>query len=76
LNIELYDLSQDEFEQDDVSAQYPEVVDRIRRAMLEAHEPNLFWDMNNDPLFNYEAACRLNGVEPLDSPWGIEKRRR
>lgn len=76
LNIELYDLSLDEFEQDDVSAQFPEVVDRIRRAMLEAHEPNLFWDMNNDPLFNYEAACRLNGVEPLASAWGNEKRRR
>jgi arylsulfatase A-like enzyme len=76
MQIELYDLSQDEFEQDDVSAQFPEVVDRIRRAMLEAHEPNLFWDMNNDPLFDYKAACRLHGVEPLDSAWGIEKRRR
>jgi arylsulfatase A len=76
MHIELYDLSQDEFEQVDVAGQFPEVVERIRQAMLEAHEPNLFWDKHNDPLFDYKAACRLNGVEPLDSPWGNAKRRR
>jgi hypothetical protein len=39
-----------------------EVVDRIRKAMLEAHEPSPFWDKNNKPLYNAKAACELNGV--------------
>jgi len=59
--IELYDLSKDESEQNDVAGQYPEVVEQIRRAMNEAHVPNPFWDKTNRPLYNAKAACEVTG---------------
>jgi len=74
LNIELYDVSNDEGEQTNVADQYPEVVDQIRQMMLEAHTPNPFWDKDNEggigDLFNTRAACDLNGVEPMTTKWG------
>lgn len=65
MHIELYDLESDEGETTNVASQYPEVVEQIRKAMLEAHEPNPFWDKEFDPLYNAEAACKVNGVQPL-----------
>ncbi|MEC8220224.1 MAG: sulfatase/phosphatase domain-containing protein, partial [Verrucomicrobiota bacterium] len=62
MEIELYDLDADEAEERNVAHQYPEVVDQIRKAMLEAHEPSAFWDKNNKPLYNAQAACDLNAV--------------
>jgi arylsulfatase A len=62
--IELYDLSKDESEMTDLADQYPEIVERIRKAMLESHEPSPFWDKDNKPLYNVEAACKANGLEP------------
>jgi len=41
--IELYDLSVDLGETRNVAAQHPEVVERIRRAMAEAHRPDPIW---------------------------------
>lgn len=65
MEIELYDLEADETEEVNVAHQYPEVVEQIRKAMLEAHEPSPFWDKNNKPLYNAQAACDLNGVTPM-----------
>jgi len=65
MNIELYDLEADEGEQTNVAEQYPEVVDQIRKAMLESHEPSPFWDKSFNPMYNAEAACKVNGVEPM-----------
>jgi arylsulfatase A-like enzyme len=62
MEIELYDLEADETEEVNVAHQYPEVVEAIRKAMLEAHEPNPFWDKGNQPLYNGYDACELNGV--------------
>ena len=62
MEIELYDLEADEAEERNVAHQYPEVVDQIRKAMLEAHEPSAFWDKNNKPLYNAQAACDFNAV--------------
>jgi uncharacterized sulfatase len=62
MEIELYDLDADEAEERNLAHQYPEVVDQIRKAMLEAHEPSAFWDKNNKPLYNAQAACDLNAV--------------
>ena len=65
LNIELYDVSTDAGERSDVAAQHPEVVDEIRSMMEEAHEPSPFWDKDfPGKMYNTEAACKVNGVEP------------
>lgn len=64
LNIELYDVKADQSEQKNVAQQYPEVVNEIRTMMKEAHIKNLFWDKDNSPLFNADAACKVNSVEP------------
>lgn len=48
----------------DVASQHPEVVEEIRRMMLEAHTPNPFWNKDNPGnLFNAEAARAANGLE-------------
>ncbi|WPJ95984.1 arylsulfatase [Coraliomargarita algicola] len=65
MKIELYDLSADEGEQSDVAAAYPEVVSEIRKALIEAHEPSPFWSKDNQPLFDAQAACEVNGVQPM-----------
>lgn len=64
LNIELYDVKADQSEQNNVAKQYPEVVNEITTMMKEAHVKNLFWDKDNSPLFNADAACKVNSVEP------------
>jgi len=32
------------------------------KLMKEAHEPSLFWDKDNTPLYNAPAACKYTGV--------------
>ncbi len=64
--IELYDLSVDESEQTDLASEYPEVVERIRKAMNEAHTPNPFWSKDNRPLYDSDAARAATGAEPRD----------
>jgi arylsulfatase A len=59
--IELYDLSVDEGEQQDLASEYPEVVERIRTAMNEAHVPSPYWNKDNKPLYNAAAACKVTG---------------
>jgi len=61
--IELYDLSVDGSEQQNVASDYPEVAERLRNAMNEAHEPSPLWDKDFKPLFNVEAACNVTGAE-------------
>ena len=62
--IELYDLTADEGEQKDLSDKYPEVVERIRKAMNEAHVPSPLWDKSfPGRMFNVDAACAVSGVE-------------
>ena len=63
LNIELYDLSGDQGESKNLADQYPEVVEEIRKMMLEAHVKSPYWDKDNKPLFNAKAACEATGVE-------------
>jgi arylsulfatase A len=41
--IELYDLQADPGEQRDVAAQHPEIVERARAAMRQAHTPSPMW---------------------------------
>ncbi|VGO14510.1 Arylsulfatase [Pontiella desulfatans] len=61
--IELYDLSADEGEQVDVADRFPEVVERIRTAMNEAHVPSPLWDKSfPGRMFNVDAARRASGV--------------
>jgi arylsulfatase A-like enzyme len=62
MNIELYNLEIDEFEQTNVAADHPEVVERIRSAMLESHTTSLFWNITNNPLYNLKVACERSGV--------------
>jgi hypothetical protein len=45
-----------------LASQYAEVVERIRKAMLDAHDPSPFWDKDNKPLYDAKAACTVNGV--------------
>ena len=40
MDIELYDLSSDVKEENNVAGQYPEIVEQISRIMIEAHEPS------------------------------------
>jgi arylsulfatase A len=59
--IELYDLSVDEGERQNLAGEYPEVVERIRTAMNEAHVPSPYWSKDNKPLYNAAAACKVTG---------------
>lgn len=65
--IELYDLSVDTSEQNDLASEFPEVVDRVREVMNKAHRPNPFWSKDNKPLYNARAACEATGA-PYISP--------
>ncbi|MDF7824792.1 sulfatase-like hydrolase/transferase [Pontiellaceae bacterium B12227] len=66
--IELYDMSVDEGEQQDLADRYPEVVERIRKAMNEAHVPSPLWDKSfPGRMFNVEAACEVSGVSNPDA---------
>ena len=69
-NIELYNVKQDQGEQNNVAQKFPEIVKEIKKLMLKSHVKNDFWDIEFSPLYNTEAACKFNGVEPDDSyPW-------
>ena len=38
--------------------------------MISSHVKNDFWDIDFSPLYNAEAACDYNGVEPdVSYPW-------
>ncbi|MCG9793698.1 arylsulfatase [Flavobacterium algicola] len=63
MNIELYDMSKSESEQKDEAKVYPEVVEQIRKMMLEAHEPSPFWDATTKPFFNLKAAMEASGLK-------------
>jgi len=66
-DLELYNLETDEFETKDVAKQYPEVLEQIHNMMLEAHTPSPIFDESFKPTaYNVEAACRINGVKPID----------
>lgn len=77
LNIELYDVKADQSEQKNVALLYPEIVEEIQTMMKESHVPNPFWDKDNSPLFNADAACQTNGVEPnRESPYYKPQRKK
>jgi arylsulfatase A len=59
--IELYDLSADEGEQQDLASEFPEVAERIRIAMNKAHVLSPYWGRDNKPLYNAEAASKVTG---------------
>jgi arylsulfatase A-like enzyme len=70
LNIELYDVKEDQGEQNNVANKYPEILKEIRDLMVLSHVKNEFWDIEYSPLFNAEAACKYNGVKPdVSYPW-------
>lgn len=62
MKIELYDVTKDEGEQVDVASEHPEIAERIRLIMNKAHVPSPFWDKDNKPLFDAEAACKATGA--------------
>lgn len=41
--IELYDLSKDPGEEDDIAADHPEIVERMKEIMEDAHTPDANW---------------------------------
>lgn len=45
--LELYDLSKDETEKNDVSEQNPEIVKRIEKIMLDSHVESKHWPMKS-----------------------------
>ena len=63
LNVELYNLKTDPGETIDVAMKYPKIVDEIVTMMKNAHVKNPFWDVENKPLFDADAAAKANGVE-------------
>lgn len=66
LNVELYNVEKDKSETQNVAADFPAVVDSIKSMMQRSHEPNPYWDKDNQPLFNLEKACSDNGVELVE----------
>ncbi|MGB0371565.1 MAG: arylsulfatase [Opitutales bacterium] len=62
--IELYDLSQDESESNDLSSQHPEIVDKLKKLMAEAHEPSPFWKVKPEGkrFFRASLAKEANGL--------------
>ena len=63
LNVELYNLKTDPGETIDVAMKHPKIVDEIVTMMKNAHVKNPFWDVENKPLFDADAAAKANGVE-------------
>ena len=69
-NIELYNIKEDEKEENNLANKHPEVLEKIRKLMISSHVKNDFWDIDFSPLYNAEAACEYNGVEPdVSYPW-------
>lgn len=48
-DIELYDLSKDQAEENNVAALHPEIVAKIRAAITEAHVPSPLWKISGTP---------------------------
>ncbi|MGD7652190.1 MAG: sulfatase-like hydrolase/transferase [Verrucomicrobiales bacterium] len=72
--IELYDLSADGGEQQDVADRYPEVVEGIRKKMNEAHVPSPLWDKSfPGRMFNVAAARGASGVAGEEEPAPVSK---
>ena len=61
--IQLFNLEIDESEINNVAKQNPEIVLKIQSIMEKSHEKNPFWDKDFKPLFNAEAASKVNGVK-------------
>ena len=61
--IQLFNLEIDESEINNVAKQNPEIVIEIQSIMEKSHEKNPFWDKDFKPLFNAEAASKVNGVK-------------
>ncbi|MEC7063929.1 MAG: arylsulfatase [Bacteroidota bacterium] len=61
--ILLFNLEIDESEINNVAKQNPEIVLEIQSIMEKSHEKNPFWDKDFKPLFNAEAASKVNGVK-------------
>ena len=61
--IQLFNLEIDESEINNVAKQNPEIVIEIQSIMQKSHEKNPFWDKDFKPLFNAEAASKVNGVK-------------
>jgi arylsulfatase A-like enzyme len=62
MTVELYDVTRDIGEQTDVAAEHPGVVERMRELMAASHVPNPFWDKDNKPLYDVNAACAATGA--------------
>lgn len=76
LNIELYDMENDESETSDLSGKYPEIVEKIKGFMIEAHSPNKYWDKENTPLFNIKLACEDNGITYINKKENNNKKKK
>ena len=61
--IQLFNLEIDESEINNVAKQNPEIVLEIQSIMEKSHKKNPFWDKDFKPLFNAEAASKVNGVK-------------
>ena len=61
--IQLFNLEIDESEINNVAKQNPEIVLEIQSIMEKSHEKDPFWDKDFKPLFNAEAASKVNGVK-------------
>ncbi len=61
--IQLFNLEIDESEINNVAKKNPEIVLEIQSIMEKSHEKNPFWDKDFKPLFNAEAASKVNGVK-------------
>ncbi len=72
--IELYEIHSDPGEMKNVAEQFPEIVMEINNMMKSAHRKNPFWDKNNKPLFDADAAAEFNGVQSIETPWFKPKR--
>ena len=62
MKVELYNLQSDFRELNNVADKNPTIVNKMIKLMKEAHEPSLFWDKDNTPLYNAPAACKYTGV--------------
>lgn len=61
--IELYDVTADIGEQKNLAAEYPEVVERIKRAMEESHVPSKLWTVSESgPTYQVKEALKYFGL--------------
>lgn len=59
--IELYDLSADPGESENLASQHPEIVERIEAIMAEAHTPSPMWDPPETATAAHAAAAPSGG---------------